>query len=227
MTSTLLRPPAERSLSGNLPHSPLVLDATLDALADYGYEALTVDLIRYRAGAAAPALDAAVELDDLVVAALQPVRLFATPEPTGALRDDLRLLLQPWESNRDRDARAVAAVLSAALWRPRLQEAAVQALDRPLAQALGSILARILARAEAAGERIPPHRLHTLNWILRSLTLDRLRAPTARTRIDLDELIDLLLAIAQEEGPDHADRHGHPEHSAPGRPLTGTAGHLP
>jgi hypothetical protein len=45
LTSTILRPPAESSLSGNLTHSPLVLDAMLDALADYGYEALTVNLM--------------------------------------------------------------------------------------------------------------------------------------------------------------------------------------
>jgi hypothetical protein len=202
MTTTLLPPPAGGLLNGDPTACPRIRDAVLGALAAHGYEALTVDLIQHRASVTAPTLDAAVALEDLVADALAHVRLFATPAPTGSLRGDLRLLLRPWEGG-SRDARAIAAVLSAAHWRPALQEAVVEALDRPLTQALGSIL----ARAAANGEHIPPHRLHTLNWILRSLALDRLRASTSRTRIDLDQLIDLLLAAAEQTGLDHADCH--------------------
>jgi hypothetical protein len=222
MTAPLLSPPAGEFLNGDPTDCPGIRDAVLGALAAHGYEALTIDLIQHRAGATAPSLDPTVELGDLIAAALAHVRLFATPAPTGSLRGDLRPLLRPWEGD-GRDARAIAAVLSAADRRPALQEAVVEALDRPLAQALGSIL----VRAAATGERIPLHRLQTLNWILRSLALDRLRASAPRSRVDLDQLIDLLLAAVDRTGPGHTGRHGNCRSSAPVCPHTGTACDLP
>jgi hypothetical protein len=222
MTASLLPPPAGGLLNGDPTDCPRIRDAVLGALAAHGYEALTIDLIQHRAGTTAPSLDPAVELEDLITAALAHVRLFATPAPTGSLRGDLRLLLRPWEGD-GRDARAIAAVLSAADRRPALQKAVVEALDRPLGQALGSIL----VRAATTGERISPHVLLTLNWILRSLAFDRLRASTPRCGVDLDQLIDLLLAAVDRTGPGHTCRHGDCRRSAPACPHTGTAGDLP
>jgi hypothetical protein len=173
------------------PSSRLVLRAVLAVLVDCGYEGLTLDEIRYRAGAVAHVVDASVDLEELVVVAIKQVHLFHPPKPSGPLRSDLLMLLRPWLGGPHRHARAVAAVLSAAQWSPRLQEAVIEALDRPLMQALGAIL----TRAAAAGEPIPSHRRQTPNWILRSLAVDQLRAPPPRSPVDLEQLIDLLLAV--------------------------------
>jgi hypothetical protein len=168
----------------------VVLVAVLDALADHGYEALDVDDIRFRAGVVGHVLDPGIDLERLVVAAITTVRLFETPEPTGGLKGDLVALLHSWRGGRDRQARAVMAVLSAAQWSPPLQLAVTEALDRPLRQALGVIV----MRAQVAGEPVPAVRLHALAWVLRSVAVDQLRTGSARTPIDLEQLVELLLA---------------------------------
>jgi hypothetical protein len=167
------------------PSSRLVLRAVLDVLAERGYHGLTVDAVAVRAGAAAEALDQDTDVDDLVVAALAGVELFGAPRATGSLRGDLRALLNPWRNPRTADEMAVAAVLSAAEWHAPLKDAAMRALDRPLAQTLGTLLTR---------ERdVPQSALQTLNWLLRGLVLDRLRSGS-RSAVDLDVLVDFLVA---------------------------------
>lgn len=173
--------------SWDSPSSRLVLCATLRVLADLGYAGLTVSEIQARAGAAGALLED-TDLEDLAVMALQRVRLFSAPEPTGSLRGDLQALLRPWLRSRGPDERAVAAVLSAAEWSPRLRVAVAEAFDRPLAQAVGTLL----ARAAAEGQ-VPAARVQTLNWILRGLALNRLRAIHPRTPVDLDELVTHLV----------------------------------
>jgi len=169
------------------PSCRLVLCATLRVLAERGYAGLTVSEIQARAGAAGALLEDA-DLEDLTVLALQHVRLFSAPEPTGSLRGDLQALLRPWLGFRGPDERVVAAVLSAAEWSPRLRSAVVEAFDRPLAQVVGTLLARF-----AADGHVPPARVQTLNWILRGLALNRLRAIHPRTPVDLDELVTHLV----------------------------------
>ncbi|TFV64483.1 hypothetical protein E4P41_00985 [Geodermatophilus sp. DF01-2] len=85
-------------------------------------------------------------------------------------------------------------MLSAAEWEPRIKRAVVQAFDRPLAQAVGALLAGAVADGQ-----VPASRVHTLNWILRSLALDRLRAANPRCPVDLDELVDHLVAGLRRE----------------------------
>ena len=190
MTSTALESPPTVRFSWQSPSSRIVLEAVLAALADYGYEGLTLDELRHRAGNVAHVLDASTDLEALAVTAIKRVRLFRTPAPSGSLKNDLVMLLRPWLGAGDRDARAVLAVLSAAVWQPRLAEAVFEALDRPLMQALGTVL----ARAAVAGECLPSHRLHPLTWILRSLAVDQLRTCAGRSPVDLKQLVDLLLA---------------------------------
>jgi hypothetical protein len=172
-------------LSWDSPSSRLVLRAVLDLLAERGYEGVTAEVVAVRAGAAAEALGESPDIDDLVVTALSAVELFGVPPATGSLRGDLRALLNPWRNPRTTDEMAVAAVLSAAEWHPPLKAAAARALDRPLAQALGTLLTR---------ERdVPQSALQTLNWLLRGLVLDRLRSGS-RSAVDLDALVDFLVA---------------------------------
>jgi AcrR family transcriptional regulator len=183
--------------SWNSPSSAMVLSAALEALADLGCAGLTVAEIQARAGAAGALVEEA-DLEAIVVVAMQRVRLFREPEPAGSLRADLRALLDPWLGPRGPDERAVVALLSAAECSPRLRAAVQDAFDRPLAQAVGTLLARALAERQ-----VLPHRVHTLNWILRGLALNRLRATDPRTHVDLDELVDYLLAgLALDRGHD-------------------------
>jgi hypothetical protein len=164
-----------------------VFRAVLEALAEHGYDELTPEAIAVRAGFAAEALGEDPDIDELVITALSGVELFGVPASTGSLRGDLRALLAPWRNPRTADEMAVAAVLSAAEWHAPLKVAAAQALDRPLAQVLGTLLTR------AALRDVPPAALQTLNWVLHGLVLDRLRSGS-RTPVDLDHLVDFLVA---------------------------------
>ena len=176
------------------PSSRLVLSAALDALSEVGYEGLSVTEVRARAGAAGALLEDADQVE-VVATALEQVRVFPPPEPTGDLRADLIALLRPWLARRGRDEQAVAAVLSAAEWDPRIKHAVVRVFDRPLAQAVGTLLAGAVADGRVAATRV-----HTLNWILRGLALDRLRAANPRCPVDLAELVDHLVAGLGPEG---------------------------
>jgi hypothetical protein len=184
-------------LSWHSPRSQPVLTAALDLLAQWGHAGLTLQEIQARSGAAGVLIEEA-DLEDIVVIALQRVRLFSAPEPTGSLRADLHALLRPWLGTRGPDERAVAAVLSAAEWNPRLKTAVVEAFDRPLAQAVGTLL----ARATTEGH-VPPGRVQTLTWILRGLALNRLRAIHPRSHVDLEELVDHLV-VGLERAPREA-----------------------
>jgi Tetracyclin repressor-like, C-terminal domain len=177
----------QSGLSWESPSSRLVLRAVLDALVDHGYEGVTPDVIAVRAGTAAVALGDSPDIDELVMTAVSGVELFGVPPSTGSLRGDLRALLSPWRNPRTADEMAVAAVLSAAEWHAPLKAAATEALDRPLAQAIGTVLNRAMER------HVPQSALQTLNWLLRGLMLDRLRSGS-RSAVDLDHLVDFLVA---------------------------------
>jgi hypothetical protein len=165
------------------PTSRLVLCATLTRPAELGYAGLTGGEIQARAGAAGVLL-ADTDLEDLTVTALQHVRLLPAPEPTGSLRGDLQAPLRSWLGPQGPDEQAVATLLSAAELNPRLRAAVVKVFDRPLAQVVGTQL----ARATAEGH-VPPARVQTHHWILRGLALNRLRAIHPRSPFDLDELV--------------------------------------
>jgi AcrR family transcriptional regulator len=180
-----------------------VLTAALDLLAQRGYAGLTLQEIQKRSRAAGVLseeedledIEDLADLEDIVVIALAQVRLFPVPEPMGSLRADLHALLRPWLGPRGPEERAVAAVLSAAESNARLRTAVVEAFDRPLAQAVGTLL----ARATAEGH-VPPGRVQTLTWILRGLALNRLRAIHPRSHVDLEELVDHLV-VGLERAP--------------------------
>jgi hypothetical protein len=169
------------------PSSRLVLDGVLDILVESGYQGLTLDEVKVRAGPAARALGSLPEVDALVTAALSSIELLQPPLPTGSLRGDLRALVRPWRNRRTRDELIVGSVLSAALHRPELGEAIALALDRPVARAVGTVLSRHLPPGEV------PARVQTLNWLLHGLILDRLRHGS-RSAVDLDQLVEFLVA---------------------------------
>jgi hypothetical protein len=178
------------------PSSRLVLTAVLDTLAERGWEGLTVPELHARAGSAAVALGDAPDLESLVIAALPHVDLFPDRQPTGDLRRDLRLLLAPWREAPDRNERIVAALLSAALRRPRLRDAVHEALDGPLNRHIAGVVAHA-----NLWHQLPPGVLQTLCWVLRGLFIDRLRSGP-RSAVDLELLVEFLLAGLQAEPPD-------------------------
>ena len=167
---------------------PATTGAVLDALADLGHDGTSLDEIRRRAGRTEGSDEHWPAVEDLVAEAVSRVRLFAPPQATGCLRQDLVTLLRPWLGPRTRDERAIAAVLSAAEWCPRLKRATAEALDRPLGQALGAVLGRAVA-----ADQLPRRRVPTISWLLRSLAVDRLRSGTPRTQVDLEQLVDHLI----------------------------------
>ena len=186
----------ESRYSWDSPSCRLVLSAVLDLLIEGGYDGLTIDEVRRRAGPAGPALDESTDRDELVAAALAGVRLLRPVTPTGCLRTDLQHLLQPWQGGHSRDERVLAAVLSAVDWHPALKPAVVAVLDRPIAQAVG----RLLTRA-ADHRQVPAQQLLTLSWLLRALVVDRLRSGP-RAPSDIDRLVDFLLAgVAARTAP--------------------------
>jgi hypothetical protein len=170
------------------PSSRLVLNGVLDTLAELGYDGLTVTEIKARAGAAGSALGDSPDLDSLVIAALGHVELFPPPVVSGNLRQDLRALLGPWRTSPGRDERVIAALLSAAIRRPRLRVAVHEALDRPLTHSV----AAVISRASSAGE-VPSRVIQTLCWVLRGLIVDRLRS-APRSPVDIDLLVEFLMA---------------------------------
>jgi hypothetical protein len=194
------------------PSSRLLLTVVLDILAELGYDGLTETEVRARAAEAGPALRDFPDLEALAVAALGHVELFRPPTPTGDLRQDLRSLLQLWREAPSRDERVIAAVLSASMWHPRLRVALHEALDRPLRHAV----AVVVARSSASGE-IPPAAIQTLCWVLRGLLVDRLRSGP-RSSIDLERLVDFLVAGLNVEPDDPTDNAAQDQPDAPMAP---------
>lgn len=181
------------------PSSRLVLTAVLDILASEGYEGLTVASVKHRSGLAGPALGEAPDLERLVIVSLEQIHLMTAPLPTGSLRGDLVALLHPWRAPCGRDERVIAAVLSAAQFRPPLKAAVADVVDRQVGQAVGTLLSRA-----TVGEVIPAW-MQTLSWVLRGLMLERLRTG-ARSQVDLEALVDFLLAgVTQAPGRRTAD----------------------
>jgi len=201
----------DNGFSWESPSARLVLEAVLNILAEAGYESLTVEEIRFRAGPVGRALGDFPDVDVLVSAALGHIEVLAPPAPTGCLRYDLRALLRPWRGPRTRDEVIIAAVLSAADHRPLLHEAVHRVLDRPVAEAVGAILSRHLS------ERTVAERLQTLSWVLHGLILKRLRTGP-RSAVDLERLIDFLIAgldAAPRAALVNADLRASPDGSAP------------
>lgn len=194
----------EGGFSWQSPSAWLVLTAALDLLAEHGYEGLTVADLRLRAGPAGAALDDSPDIDDLIVVALEEVRLLTAPPPSGSLEADLQALLDAWRAPCTRDERVIAAVLSAAEWRPHLKHAVAETLDRQVSQAVGSVLGRALRGGVA------PCDVQTVGWLLCGLMLERLRTGP-RSAVDLRTLIAFLLrGMAEHGGPaDRTDAGGH------------------
>ncbi|MGY1620471.1 hypothetical protein ACI797_27335 [Geodermatophilus sp. SYSU D00691] len=154
-------------------HEPL-LPAVVAALVELGYDVPA-------------AASGSADLEEVVLRAVDGLRLFAAPAPTGSVRSDLLALVQRWRGCPTREERAVRVLLAAEEWCPRLAEATRAALDRSLTAAVDVVVAR------AGADRPSLHSVPALVWVLRSVAVDRVRCGAPRTRADLERLVDLLL----------------------------------
>ncbi len=131
-----------------------ILDATLDVLAETGYEGMTIDMVAARAKAGkATVYRRWTSKPDLVLDAVAcmksgEVDLAALPD-TGSLRGDLVAMIRP-PSIRDgeRKLKIMAGIVSMISRAPELAEAAREALIEPRAAANRVFFQRAVDRGE-------------------------------------------------------------------------------
>lgn len=132
----------------------VILEATLDVLADAGYDGTTIDLVAARAGAARATVYRrwATKLDLVAdaVRRLAPdeIDLGALPD-TGTLRDDLIAAIQPEDAGQaQRRTRVVAGLQTAAGREPRLAAVLTGSGTGPWIEANRILIQRAVDRGE-------------------------------------------------------------------------------
>lgn len=135
-----------------------ILKATLDVLAETGYEAMSIDMVATRAKAGKATiyrrwdtkgylvLDAVSSLKD---AALSPDRL---PD-TGSLRRDMIAMINPhWLGESEQRIKILSNLMSLPYRAPELAAAVDAAIVEPSAAAYRQLLARAVERGEIPAE---------------------------------------------------------------------------
>ncbi|MFT4306667.1 MAG: TetR/AcrR family transcriptional regulator [Microbacterium sp.] len=130
-----------------------ILDATIDMLAECGYEGMTIDAVATRVGAGKATVyrrwpsKADLVLD--AVACLKPGRAQAALPDTGTLRGDLLAMVTPLPlKDAERKLRVMAGVASMMSREPELAEAAFRAILEPRVVANRALLRRAVERGE-------------------------------------------------------------------------------
>jgi len=135
---------------------PEILAATLDVLAETGYDGMTVDMVASRAKAGkATVYRRWSSKSELVIDAvacmkkLDPLNL----ADTGTLRGDLVAMIRPHSiEDGERKLRVMAGVVSLLSREPELAEAVEEAIVRPRAEAYRVLLHRAIDRGEISGD---------------------------------------------------------------------------
>jgi AcrR family transcriptional regulator len=131
-----------------------ILDATLDVLAETGYDGMTIDMVAARAKAGKAtvyrrwASKAELVLDAVACLKSSEIDLDALPD-TGTLRGDLVAMIRP-PSMRDaeRKLKVMSGIVSMIARSPEMAEAARTALVEPRAAANRVLLRRAIERGE-------------------------------------------------------------------------------
>lgn len=132
-----------------------ILDATLDVLAESGYEGMTIDMVAARAKAGKATLyrrwaSKAELVIDAVASMKPPVDLDALPD-TGSLRGDLVATLQaPSVDDAERKLKVMAGIVSLLNNDPSLADAAYRAIIEPTAALNRALIQRAIDRGEVA-----------------------------------------------------------------------------
>ncbi|MFG6501867.1 TetR/AcrR family transcriptional regulator [Microbacterium sp. P05] len=143
----------------DLTRDPEILEATLDVLAEEGYDGMTIDMVATRARAGKATLyrrwSSKAELVIDAVACLKSADLDTDSLPdTGTLRGDLVAMIKP-PSMKDasRKLKIMAGVASMLSRAPELAETAREALVEPRAAANRFLMRRAVERGEIAADR--------------------------------------------------------------------------
>ncbi|RWZ49868.1 TetR/AcrR family transcriptional regulator [Labedella phragmitis] len=133
---------------------PEILEATLDVLAETGYDGMTIDMVAARAKAGKATLyrrwssKPELVLDAVACMKSSEIDLEALPD-TGTLRGDLIALIKPPNiRDAERKLRVMAGIVSMIARSPELAAAAQEALVEPRAAANRIVFRRAVDRGE-------------------------------------------------------------------------------
>lgn len=177
-----------------------ILAATLDVLAEVGYDGMTMDMVAARAQAGKATVYRRWESKaDLVIDA---VACLKTPVPvddlpdTGSLRGDLVALIRaPSLEDGQRKLRIMTGLVSLIDREPQLAETARRALVEPRAAAVRAILRRAIDRGQARPD-LDVDTLATVSTAMASYRTLMLRRPVDREF--LISIIDAVIVPAAE-----------------------------
>lgn len=133
---------------------PEILDATLDVLAETGYDGMTIDMVAARAQAGKATLYRRwASKPELVLDAVACMKTpdfdLTSPPDTGTLRGDLLAMVHsPSLKDGERKLKIMAGIVSMIARDPSLAVAARKALVEPRAAANRIIFGRAMARGE-------------------------------------------------------------------------------
>jgi AcrR family transcriptional regulator len=136
----------------------VILEATLDVLAEEGYDGMTIDMVAARAKAGKATLyrrwPSKSELVIDAVACLKRVDLDPEHLPdTGTLRGDLIAMIKtPAIQDGERKIRTFAGIASMVARSPELAEAARRAIVEPRMRLTRILIERAVARGEVAAD---------------------------------------------------------------------------
>ncbi len=189
--------PEPRPLGRKRDHSrdAIILEATLEVLAEVGATGLTMDLVAARAGAGKATIyrrwASKTELFIDAIAHLKNIQvdLEALPD-TGTLRGDLLALFKPIPiEETERRLKIMAAIASLISQDPALTESANAAVIQPWSDAHFALMQRAAKRGEIAADAD----IETLSQILPSL--NAYRVLVLHKPFDLDFLLLIVDAV--------------------------------
>ena len=150
--------PVKLGRKRDLTRDPEILEATLDVLAETGYEGMTIDMVAARAKAGkATVYRRWSSKSDLVidaVACMKGPRLSEDELPdTGTLRGDLVALIKPHAiEDGQRKLAVMAGLVSMLSSHPELADAATAAIVEPRARINRILFERAAARGEISAD---------------------------------------------------------------------------
>lgn len=187
----------------DLTRDPEILEATLDVLAEQGYERMTIDMVaaRAKAGKATVYRRWASKADLVIdaVACMKPVETdFSKLPDTGTLRGDLVAMIKtPAVQDGEKKMKIMLGIASMIARYPELAEAAHAAMVAPRAAANRFLMQRAIDRGEISADA-DLDKLATLSHAMvsyRSLMLGK-----AVTRDYLVSVIDSVIIPAAKQG---------------------------
>ncbi|MEO8527881.1 MAG: TetR/AcrR family transcriptional regulator [Pseudolysinimonas sp.] len=181
LTADPVRPGRKRDLT----RDPEILAATLEVLAEEGYDGMTVDMVAARAKAGKATLyrrwPSKAELVIDAVACMKNAGLDPENLPdTGSLRGDLIAMIKPHSmEDGERKLHIMAGIVSMISRSPELATVAHQAFVAPRAAITRALIQRAVDRGEVSAE----HDLETAAMVAPAMTAYRvlmLRQPVTR-----------------------------------------------